>query len=111
MHRKNHRDPDLPQFNDNDDVDLIVCDYYLPGGNGIDLIKQFIKSSKDAQRTIPPILIISSDMSILDKINEIPEINGFLYKPLSPAVILELVDTHLQKKTFTNKDEENSKAI
>jgi CheY-like chemotaxis protein len=80
-----------------DDYDLVVCDYRLPDGDGIELA-DWIKANFTKR---PLFILISGDASpeVLQMVNE----RGiqFLHKPVRPAKLRSLIQYLLNQKKQT----------
>lgn len=72
-------------------VDLIVCDYLMPGANGLDLLEQL---SADGQSTAPPFLLLTgiSDAAGLEDAR-VEAVSGYLTKPVKSTELLAVVES------------------
>jgi CheY-like chemotaxis protein len=79
----------------NNDIDLILMDYYMPNMNGYEVIKRIRAFNKDV------IIIIETANEITDITEKLPRegINDFFFKPYSRIFLNELI-----LKYFTNKN-------
>ncbi len=82
----------MKSHNENSPFDIIFCDWNMPGGDGIDLLKR-IRASKDYQLRLSKfIMVTGANNKVLEAMDE--GANNIIHKPFSPAVIkskLELI--------------------
>jgi CheY-like chemotaxis protein len=75
--------------------DLVICDYRLPDGTGLDVIQHLALS----QQKFTPCILVSGDTSpdILQKVTE----SGFnlLSKPVRPAKLRSLIQFLIKEPT------------
>ncbi|MCH6256922.1 response regulator [Puniceicoccaceae bacterium K14] len=88
--------------------DMVLSDYWMPGGNGMDLLKQ-IRSNDPTLSVV--LLTADGEKAILEKLM----LNGgcaYLQKPVEPENLLQCIKnavkkTHLQRKLQTTANQAN----
>ena len=70
-------------------VDLIVCDYLMPGANGLDLLETL---SADASEPVPPFVLLTglSDAAELED-TRVELVSAYLTKPVKSSELLAVV--------------------
>ncbi|HJJ48048.1 MAG TPA: response regulator [Methanocorpusculum sp.] len=77
-----------PELLNTASFDLILLDLCLPGINGIDFLKEFVKKDEH-----PPVILTSSDNAVETEINGLDAgASDFIHKPYSSAVLKARVD-------------------
>jgi DNA-binding response OmpR family regulator len=71
----------------NDDIDLVICDYRLPGGTGLDLLRAIKRKKGQA----PSFLFITGLLDFVQ--DDEAEIIGSLTKPLDFDHLIQLIAT------------------
>lgn len=67
--------------------DLVLCDFNLPDGTGIDLVTEL---RRQGMRT--PVVLCTADSSVSSKVNlKASEVNAFLAKPLTQGILLRAI--------------------
>ncbi|MEI8346167.1 MAG: response regulator [Pseudomonadota bacterium] len=72
----------------NEDFGLVICDYRLPGGTGLELLQELKKKKGHA----PSFLFITGLMDFPQ--GDAPEIIGSLTKPLDLDHLIQLIHTY-----------------
>ncbi len=81
--------------------DLILLDLVMPITNGYEVCEQIRKTPSLA--TVPIIILTGSD-GLIDRVRtKFVGANGFLGKPIQPAVVLKAIDKYLDKKQLPKK--------
>lgn len=75
-------------------VDLIVCDYLMPGANGLDLLETL---TADETTAVPPFVLLTgmSDADDLDD-TRVERVSGYLTKPVKSTELLEMVGSLIE---------------
>jgi two-component system phosphate regulon response regulator PhoB len=68
-------------------VDLAIVDYHLPGETGAQIARKILEHQPKA-----PIIMISSDESLMDPGSRELPVNTFLPKPLPPQKLLSIIE-------------------
>lgn len=71
-------------------VDLIVCDYLMPGASGLDLLETL---AADDTTEVPPFVLLTgmSDATDLDD-TRVKDVSAYLTKPVKSSELLEVVE-------------------
>ena len=77
------------------EFDLVICDYRLPDGNGLDVAERIEELCEDP----PPFILVSGDTApeILQAVNE--RGHHLLHKPVRPAKLRSMMSFVLKKKS------------
>lgn len=72
-------------------IDLIVCDYLMPGANGLDLLEELCTESPEP---VPPFILLTgvSNAADLDDAR-VERVSGYLTKPVKSSELLKLVES------------------
>lgn len=80
------------------DFDLILLDWMLPDGQGIDLLKD-IKSQR-------PVIMLTARTELIDKVLGLESgANDYLTKPFEPRELIARIRVQLRQPTMTPQDE------
>lgn len=79
-----------------DAVDLVVCDYLMPGANGLDLLETL---AADRNIRMPPFVLLTgiSDAADLED-SRVEHLSGYLTKPVQSTELLAVVTSLTQPK-------------
>ncbi len=75
-------------------MDLLVCDYQMPGANGATVAKMALKAKPDL-----PVLVLTSlrDPETMELLRK-SKVHGIIHKPINDADFLKAVDEALAAK-------------
>ncbi len=74
---------------------LILCDFYLPDMNGLDLCKQFRALEEQIGEERTPIALVSSEEKDILGYNQVKIFDHWLQKPLSEKKLKNLISSYL----------------
>ena len=86
--------------------DLILCDVMMPGVNGFEVCRR-LKSHPGTARV--PVIFVTAAMEVADEEVgfEVGAVD-YIHKPITPAIVLARVKTHLQIKQWQDFMEDQS---
>ncbi|MDH4199076.1 MAG: response regulator [Spirochaetia bacterium] len=72
-----------------DGIDLIICDYHMPGMNGMEFAKAI------QEKNIPLFMLTSENHPVQIEPGHNPGIRAWLTKPFAPNLLLDKIKKHL----------------
>lgn len=83
------------------DYDLLITDYYMPGMDGIELVRR-VRRSTDG-REIPIVMLTMERDRFVEQEARAAGVQEFLVKPLEPAMIRTTLDSLLCSETLVHQ--------
>jgi two-component system, chemotaxis family, chemotaxis protein CheY len=77
--------------------DLIICDWFMPKMNGIDLLKLVRNNELRKDTHFIMIAAVNSQENVLEAINE--KVSGFIIKPFTAKILQNNIECIFKKKT------------
>jgi len=93
---------DAFKFLDNNQVDIILTDLYMPNINGIELIKKVRK--KDSFKQIPILMLTTESQQDKKLMAKDVGANGWIIKPFAPEKLLAAIDKVLINCSMQNEN-------
>lgn len=82
-----------------DRPDIILCDLQMPEMNGFQFVKRLRSSPDPGLRNIPVVIVTGHDDENTVATAKKFEINGFVVKPMSPAILTQRLESALKSVT------------
>lgn len=89
--------------------DLILLDFYLPDGDGFDMI-QYLKNFETLSNI--PIILLTQESGVKIKVRSFSEgVYDFITKPFEPTELIARIDSHLLRFTESNDIVQNLESV